>query len=66
MYLNYNFTLNNKIIVIGFIGAPYSTNESDRVLSVQVGVLSGILETETVVTISTRDLTAIGKRIALQ
>ena len=61
----YNFYTeqhNYIYIVIGFIGAPYSANESDGELSVQVGVLSGILETETVtvVAISTRDMTALG------
>ena len=47
-------------VIIGFIGAPYSANESDGVLFVEVGVLSGTLHVEVVVNISTRDITALG------
>lgn len=47
-------------VIIGFIGAPYSANESDGVLFVEVGVLSGTLHVEVVVNISTTDITALG------
>ena len=47
--------------VIGFLGSPYSTNESAGELAVQVGVISGSLQTDVVLNLSTIDVTAIGE-----
>ena len=47
--------------VIGFMDSPYSTNESVGVLTVQVGVISGSLQTDIVLHLSTMDVTAIGE-----
>ena len=49
--------------VIGFLGSPYSANESAEVLMVQVGVISGSLQTDIVLNLSTTDVTAIGKQL---
>ena len=48
-------------VVIGFLGSPYSANESAGVLIVQVGIISGSLQTDIVLNLSTTDATAIGK-----
>ena len=48
--------------VIGFLGSPYSANESAGVLTVRVGVISGSLQTNVVLNLSTIDVTAIGKQ----
>ena len=59
--LNCSYFLNAvNNVVIGFVGAPYSANESNGVLFVEVGVLSGTLQVEVVVNISTRDITTLG------
>ena len=47
-------------VVIGFLGSPYSVNESAGELNVQVGVISGSLQTNIVLNLSTTDITAIG------
>ena len=49
-------------VVIGFLGSPYSVNESVGVLAVQVGVISGSLQRDVVLNLSTTDATAIGKQ----
>ena len=43
---------------IGFLD---SLNESTAVLTVQVGIISGSLQTDTVSNLSTMDITAIGE-----
>ena len=48
-------------VVIGFLGSPYSTNESAGILIVQVGIISGSLQTDIILNLSTTDATAIGK-----
>ena len=47
--------------MIGFLGSPYSTNESAGVLTVQVGVISGSLQTDVILNLSTIDVTAVGE-----
>ena len=46
--------------MIGFIGAPYEVNETDRFARVTVGVVSGQLMREVVVELSFSDATAVG------
>ena len=48
-------------VVIGFIGSPYSANESAGVVIMQVGVLSGSLQIELIISLSTEDVTTTGK-----
>ena len=50
--------------MIGFLGSPYSTNESAGLLTVQVGVISGSLQTDVILNLSTIDITAIGELLS--
>ena len=52
-------------VTIGFINPPYSVIENEGQVVIQVGVIGGLLQRETVVTFSTRDSTAIGNLVAL-
>jgi hypothetical protein len=47
--------------VIGFLDSPYYTNESAAVLTLQIGVISGSLQTDVVLNLSTIDITATGE-----
>ena len=49
--------------VIGFLGSPYYANERAEVLTVRVGVISGSLQTDVVLNLSTTDVTAIGEQL---
>ena len=48
-------------VTIGFIDSPYSVNENERQVVIQVGVIEGSLQREVVVSFSTSDSAAIGK-----
>ena len=65
-FLNYcDYVIAELNVVIGFLGSPYSTNESAGVLTVQVGVISGSLQTDVVFSLSTIDATAIGELFSM-
>ena len=43
-------------VVIGFIGSPYSANESAGVVVMHVDVLSGSLQIELIISLLTKDV----------
>ena len=49
-------------VIIGFINPPYSVIENEGQVVIRVGVIEGSLRREVVVSFSTSDNTAIGKR----
>ena len=48
------------IVTIGFLNTIYSVNESEGIVSLEIGVLEGLLQRETVISLSTYDLSAVG------
>ena len=53
--------INLTDVTIGFLNPSYSVFENGSQVIIQVGVLDGSLQRNVIVTLSTSDLTAIGK-----
>ena len=53
--------INLTDVIIGFLDTSYSVFENESQVFFQVGVLNGSLQRNVTVTLSTSDLTAIGK-----
>ena len=53
--------INLTDVIIGFLDISYSLFENGSQVIIQVGVLDDSLQEEVTVTLSTSDLTAIGK-----
>ena len=50
-------------VVIGFLNPLINVTETDGAVLIQVGILSGVLQRDVVINLSTRDLEAIGGKI---
>ena len=53
--------INLTDVIIGFLDTSYSVFENESQVIIQVGLLEGSLQREVTVTLSTSDLTAVGK-----
>ena len=51
-------------VIIGFIDSPYSVSENDGNVVLQVGLIEGSLQGQVVVSLSTSDLSAVGKLVS--
>ena len=52
-------------VTIGFINAPYSVDENEGEVDIQVGVIEGSLQREVVVLFSTLDSSVRGKHMGI-
>ena len=59
--LSFNHVRLSTEVVIGFIDPPYQVNESDGSVNLTIGVLTGILQRQVVLSLSTSDDTALSK-----
>ena len=59
--LSFNHVCLSTEVVIGFIDPPYQVNESDGSVNLTIGVLTGNLQRQVVLRLSTSDDTALSK-----